>query len=106
MGEPGTAATVTERDDLRGRSLVSMRSHTPDEIALLLDAAVELRERKRRREQRRQLEGRNIAIVFLKPSARTRSAFVVAAVDEGAHPEVLRGEDVRLGVKESVRDVA
>ncbi len=97
---PATAA------DLRGRSLVSMRNHTPDEVALLLDTAAQVRDEKRRGERPLRLAGRNIAIVFLKPSSRTRAAFVVAAADEGAHPEVLRAEDMRFGVKESVKDVA
>jgi ornithine carbamoyltransferase len=92
--------------DLKGRSLVSMRSHTPDEIALLLDTAVHARDLKRRGQRPQRLAGRNIAVVFLKPSSRTRAAFVVAAADEGAHAEVLRAEDVRFGVKESVKDIA
>jgi ornithine carbamoyltransferase len=92
--------------DLKGRSLVSMRSHTRDEIALLLDTAAECRARKRAGERPLRLAGRNIAVVFLKPSSRTRAAFVVAASDEGAHAEVLRAEDVRFGVKESVKDIA
>lgn len=92
--------------DLRGRSLVSMRSHTPDEVALLLDTAAGARELKRRGERPQRLAGLNIAIVFLKPSARTRAAFVVATADEGGHPEVLRAEDLRFGVKESVKDIA
>jgi ornithine carbamoyltransferase len=83
-----------------------MRSHTPEEIGLLLDTAAEARELKRRGERPQRLAGRNIAIVFLKPSARTRAAFVVATADEGGHPEVLRAEDIRFGVKESVKDVA
>jgi ornithine carbamoyltransferase len=92
--------------DLKGRSLVSMRSHTPEEITLLLDTAAEARELKRRGERPLRMAGRNVAVVFLKPSARTRAAFVVAAADEGAHAEVLRAEDVRFGVKESVKDIA
>ncbi|MEA2426453.1 MAG: ornithine carbamoyltransferase, partial [Thermoleophilaceae bacterium] len=92
--------------DLKGRSLVSMRSHTPEEITLLLDTAAEARELKRRGERPLRMAGRNIAVVFLKPSSRTRAAFVVAAADEGAHAEVLRAEDVRFGVKESVKDIA
>ena len=92
--------------DLKGRSLVSMRNHTREEIALLLDTASRVRDEKRRGERPLRLAGRNIAIVFLKPSSRTRAAFVVAAADEGAHPEVLRAEDIRFGVKESVKDIA
>src|SRR3954470_9933052 len=92
--------------DLTGRSLVSMRSHTPEEVELLLDLAAEARDQKRRGERPLRRAGRNIAIVFLKPSTRTRAAFVVAAADEGAHPEVLRAEDIRFGVKESIADIA
>jgi ornithine carbamoyltransferase len=92
--------------DLKGRSLVSMRNHTPEEVALLLDTAAQVREEKRRGVRPLRLAGRNIAIVFLKPSSRTRAAFVVAAADEGGHPEVLRAEDIRFGVKESVSDIA
>jgi ornithine carbamoyltransferase len=91
---------------LKGRSLVSMRNHTREEIALLLDTAAEARAIKRAGERPLRLAGRNIAVVFLKPSSRTRAAFVVAASDEGAHAEVLRAEDVRFGVKESVKDIA
>ncbi len=92
--------------DLKGRSLSSMRNHTRAEIELMLDTAADARERKRRGERPLRLAGRNIAVVFLKPSSRTRAAFVVAAADEGAHAEVLRAEDVRFGVKESVKDIA
>src|SRR3954453_14190139 len=97
---------TTTAAGLRGRSLVSMRNHTSDEVALLLDMAAQVRDEKRRGERPVRLAGRNVAIVFLKPSARTRAAFVVACSDEGAHPEVLRSEDIRFGVKESVADIA
>ena len=92
--------------DLKGRSLCSMRNHTREEIALMLDTAAGARDLKRSGQRPMRLAGRNIAVVFLKPSARTRAAFVVAAADEGAHAEVLRAEDVRFGVKESVKDIA
>src|SRR3954470_12876233 len=92
--------------DLKGRSLSSMRHHTAEEITLMLETAADARERKRRGERPLRLAGKNIAVVFLKPSSRTRAAFVVAAYDEGAHAEVLRAEDVRFGVKESVKDIA
>src|SRR4051794_10747431 len=98
--------TTTTAVGLRGRSLVSMRNHTPEEVALLLDMAAQVRDEKRRGERPLRLAGRTIAIVFLKPSSRTRAAFVVATADEGGHPEVLRAEDIRFGVKESVRDIA
>jgi ornithine carbamoyltransferase len=98
--------SLTTRTDLKGRSLVSMREYTGDEITLLLDAADQLKQAKRQREFGDHLAKRNIACVFTKPSSRTRSAFVVAAADEGAHLETFKSEDVRLGIKESVKDLA
>jgi ornithine carbamoyltransferase len=52
------------------------------------------------------LEGKNIALIFEKASTRTRCAFVVAAVDEGAHPEFLGANDIHIGGKESIEDTA
>jgi ornithine carbamoyltransferase len=98
--------TTAGRTDLKGRSLISMRSYTPDEIGLLLDCAAQLRDQKRRRIFQHHLAHRNIALVFLKPSCRTRISFVAAAADEGAHPQILPPEEIRFGIKESVRDIA
>jgi ornithine carbamoyltransferase len=97
---------LATRTDLKGRSLISMRHHTPAEIELLLDVADELRTTKRARVFNRYLRDRNFALIFLKPSLRTRVSFVVAASDEGAHLEIFPAEDVRFGIKESVKDIA
>ena len=100
-----TKATLL-RDDLKARSLISMRGYSPAEIALLLEAAEELKSMKRRGEYGHHLANRNVALILLKPSLRTRISFSTAAADEGAHLEVLSGEDIRFGAKESVRDIA
>jgi ornithine carbamoyltransferase len=52
------------------------------------------------------LAGRNIALIFEKTSTRTRSAFEVAAHDEGAHVTYLGPEESQLGRKESMKDTA
>lgn len=52
------------------------------------------------------LAGKNIALIFLKPSCRTRASFIVAATQSGAHDEIFGREDIRCGIKESVRDIA
>ena len=83
-----------------------MREYSPEQIELLLDAADELKALRSQRMFRHHLADRNIALIFLKPSLRTRSAFAVAAADEGANLEVLTTEEIRFGVKESVKDVA
>ncbi len=50
--------------------------------------------------------GRNIALIFEKTSTRTRSAFEVAAHDQGAHVSYLGPGETQLGKKESIRDTA
>jgi ornithine carbamoyltransferase len=54
----------------------------------------------------RVLEGRGVACLFEKPSARTRNATEMAVVALGGHPVTMRGEEVGLDVRESTEDVA
>jgi ornithine carbamoyltransferase len=91
---------------LKGRSLLTLRDFTSDEIGFMVDTAADLKAAKRSGVYPRRLAHKNIALIFLKPSCRTRAAFAVAAADEGAHLEVLPPDDIRFGQKESVRDIA
>ena len=52
------------------------------------------------------LAGRGAALVFEKPSARTRNSMELAVVQLGGHPVTIRGDEVGLGARESVEDVA
>jgi ornithine carbamoyltransferase len=54
----------------------------------------------------RPLAGKGVALVFQKPSARTRSSTEMAAVQLGAHPVYIKKDEVGLGVRESAEDVA
>jgi len=92
--------------NLKGRHLLKLLDFTAAEIGDLLDLAATLKANKRAGVRGHALEGRNIALIFEKPSTRTRCAFTVAAVDEGAHPEYLGRGDIQLGKKETVADTA
>ncbi len=91
---------------LKGRSFLTLKDFSAEEIAYLLDLAAELKDDKKKGIFNRSLQGKNIALIFEKPSTRTRCAFTVACVDEGAHPEYLGKGDIQLGHKESVEDTA
>jgi ornithine carbamoyltransferase len=52
------------------------------------------------------LTGRGVALVFEKPSARTRNATEMAVVQLGGHPLTMRGDEIGFDVRESVEDVA
>ncbi|WP_395658733.1 ornithine carbamoyltransferase [Nocardioides sp.] len=92
--------------NLRGRHLLSLRHHTPDEIRHLLDLARDLKRAKYAGTERPLLGGRNIALIFEKTSTRTRCAFEVAAYDQGAHVTYIDPSSSQLGHKESVKDTA
>lgn len=98
--------TMKQKISLRGRSLLTLSDFTEEEILYLLDLAADLKEKKKAGIPHRYLEGQNIALLFEKPSTRTRCAFTVAAVDLGAHPEYLGKNDIQFGKKESVEDTA
>ena len=61
---------------------------------------------RRRASSEQRLAGKNIALIFEKASTRTRSAFEVAAHDEGAHVTYIGPGESQLGHKESVKDTA
>lgn len=92
--------------DLKGRSFLTLKDFTPEEIQYLIDLSANLKAKKQQGFTGDSLKGKNIALLFEKPSTRTRCAFTVACVDEGAHPEYLGKDDIQLGHKESVEDTA
>lgn len=91
---------------LKGKSLLTLKDFTKDEINGLIELAIQLKNKKAMGIKGDLLAGKNIALIFEKPSTRTRCAFTVACVDEGAHPEYLGKNDIQLGHKESVEDTA
>ncbi len=92
--------------DLKGRSFLTLRDFTAEEIEYFVDLAMELKEKKKKGIFEKHLANKNVALIFEKPSTRTRCSFTVGAVDEGAHPEYLSKNDIQLGYKETVEDTA
>jgi ornithine carbamoyltransferase len=92
--------------NLQGRNLLKDTDLTAGEFLELVELGRRLRLQKRMGLWNNRLAGRNIALIFEKTSTRTRSAFEVAAHDEGAHVTYLGPEDSQLGRKESMKDTA
>ncbi|MCJ7594002.1 MAG: ornithine carbamoyltransferase [Desulfobacterales bacterium] len=92
--------------NLKGRHLLTLKDYSREEIEFLLTLSIKLKQDKYAGIMVKNLEGKNIALIFEKASTRTRCAFVVASVDEGAHPEYLGIGDIQLGKKETVKDTA
>lgn len=91
---------------LKGKSLLTLHDFSKQQIMYLLNLALQLKHKKQMGIKGDLLQGKNIALIFEKPSTRTRCAFTVACIDEGAHPEYLGKNDIQLGHKESVSDTA
>lgn len=92
--------------NLKGRSFLTLKDFTPDEILYLVDLAADLKAKKKQGITGNSLKGKNIALIFEKPSTRTRCAFTVGAQDEGGVATYLSQHDIQLGHKESVKDTA
>lgn len=92
--------------NLKGRNFLTLKDFTPEEISYLLDLAAQLKKDKKKGKTGDSLKGKNIALIFEKPSTRTRCAFTIGCIDEGGHPEYLGKDDIQLGYKESVEDTA
>ncbi|GHV48682.1 ornithine carbamoyltransferase, catabolic [Synergistales bacterium] len=92
--------------NLKGKSFLTLMDFTPEEIGYLLDLSADLKAKKRAGVRGTALAGKNIALLFEKSSTRTRSAFTVACVDEGGHPEFLGKNDIHFGAKEDTKDSA
>ncbi|MGH2721217.1 MAG: ornithine carbamoyltransferase [Actinomycetota bacterium] len=86
------------------RHFLSSHDLSPAEQAALVDRAAELKRTRRRHP--RPLDGRSVAMIFEKPSTRTRISFELAVVELGAHPVVLRGDELQLGRGETLEDTA
>ncbi|MFA5585965.1 MAG: ornithine carbamoyltransferase [Saccharofermentanales bacterium] len=92
--------------NLKGRHFLTLKDFSPQEILWLLDLASELKTKKRLGLTGDLLKGKNVVLLFEKTSTRTRCAFEVAAMDEGAGVTFLGSGDSQMNKKESVEDTA
>jgi ornithine carbamoyltransferase len=92
--------------NLRNRNFLTLMDFTPKEINYFLDLAMDLKKAKYAGTEQQKLKGKNIALIFEKSSTRTRCAFEVGALDQGAHVTYLGPTGTQIGKKESVADTA
>jgi ornithine carbamoyltransferase len=92
--------------NLRNRHFLKEADFTARELEHLLALAAALKTAKYAGTEQPRLRGREIALIFEKSSTRTRTAFEVAAYDQGAHVTYLDPSGSQLGHKESIADTA
>lgn len=88
------------------RHFVDLFDIDPAEARELLDLADLLKREQSQGNRPARLPGRTLGMVFEKPSLRTRVSFEAAIARLGGHAITLRGEDVGLGVRETIADFA
>jgi len=91
---------------IKNRSFLKLLDFSPEEIQYLLDFSIKLKADKKNGTEEQKLKGKNIALIFEKSSTRTRCAFEVAALDQGAHVTYLGPSGSQIGHKESMKDTA
>ena len=93
-------------ETLKGRSFTRVADWSRDELLSVLDFADDLKQRQARREEHHLLPGRTLAMIFQKPSTRTRVSFEVGMTQLGGHALYLAAGDLQLGRGETLRDTA
>ena len=91
---------------LKGSSFLTLMDFSPEEVRYLLDLSVELKAKRAAGVRGDSLAGKNILLLFEKTSSRTRAAFELGAIEEGAHVTYIGPGASQFGSKESAKDSA
>lgn len=91
---------------IKNRNFLKLLDYTPKEFNYLLDLAIKLKAEKKEGIEKKYLLDKNIVLIFEKDSTRTRCAFEVAAMDQGANITYLGPSGSQIGKKESIKDTA
>ncbi len=90
----------------RGRDFLTLMDYSRFEIETILATARDLKQKWRRHESHEYLRGRTVAVLFEKPSTRTRTSFQAAIAHLGAQSFYMRPDEMQLARGEPVRDTA
>ena len=105
--QAGMVCDLQQTSQLRGRDLLSIGDLSPEEIDLVFSTTSLLKQGIReKRAQPSLLRHKTLAMIFEKPSLRTRVTFEVGMTQLGGHAIYLQPSDISLGVRETVADAA
>jgi len=90
----------------RGRDFLTLMDFSRSEIETILHIAKELKQKLLQREAHEYLRGRSVAVLFEKPSTRTRTSFQAAIAHLGAQSFYMRPDEMQLARGEPVKDTA
>lgn len=87
------------------RDLLTLADVTPEEIQHMLTLALDLKQRHKRGESTPLLAGKALALLFSKPSLRTRASFEVGMAQLGGMSSYVEDADIVLGIREPLKDL-
>ncbi|MCH8982367.1 ornithine carbamoyltransferase [candidate division KSB1 bacterium] len=88
------------------KHFLAISDSSKGEILEIFDLAEDLKSKQKNGEPHKLLEGKTLAMIFAKPSARTRVSFEVGMFQLGGHALYLGPNDIQIGKRESVGDVS
>ncbi len=91
---------------IHGRHFLTLRDYTSEEIRGILDFAHEVKRRHRAGEPFQPMRGKMMAMIFQKPSLRTRVSFETGMFQMGGSAMYLSPGEIGIGTRETVEDVA
>ena len=101
---PELDSTPPPPSPLSGRDCLTLAEFSPEEVALILDEAAKIKILQKSRIPYRPLRGRTLAMVFQKPSNRTRVSFEVGMYQLGGHALSLSPQEIQMGHRETPSD--
>lgn len=91
-------------NSLYKKHLLKISDFTKNEIITIINLANFLKKSKKKKQEKKYLKNKNIALIFEQESTRTRCAFEISAFDQGANISYLGSKNIHLGYKESIID--
>ena len=91
---------------MKGKDFLTLSEFTPEDLGSVLDLSARLKAKRRARLGSDALSGKSVALVFEKPSLRTRTSFQVAISELGGFSMNLSANELQLGRGETVEDTA
>jgi len=99
--------TIMSIKELKGKDMLCLKDFTSEQVKYLIDLGLDLKRRYHAGERiLNTLNGKSIAMIFEKPSTRTRVSLEVAAYQLGAQPITLGWNELQLGRGEPIKDTA
>ncbi|RXK17659.1 ornithine carbamoyltransferase [Macrococcus sp. DPC7161] len=92
--------------NFKQKSFLKIMDFSKEELTQLIDLSIMMKKAKKENIPHKLLKDKNIALIFEKPSTRTRAAFSVAGRDLGANIDYFGKEELHIGEKESIEDTA